>query len=124
MKGDPMSSSTTITAPISASRGFDLASAVTAIKKFLGGRSPMEMYPEEVEAALRYQVRLSRLRTPDPCEGEIGEVRPCFMLRQYSGKREIFWANTETQELVPLSFSASYKGRPERHPNLEIGSPR
>jgi hypothetical protein len=90
----------------------------------LEGRPPMAMHPDDAAAILRYQERLSRLRKPDPCEGEVSEARSCFLLRRYAGKREIFWANTETQELIPLSFLASYKGFPERYPNLEIGTPR
>jgi hypothetical protein len=106
----------TLTVPVSASRGW--------LWEFLEGRPPMAMYPEEAEGILQYQVRLSHLRTPDPCEGETTEARSCFFLRYYSGKREIFWADTEAQTLIPLSLLVSYKGHREFYPNLEIGTPR
>jgi hypothetical protein len=117
---------TLITAPMSASRGCDLF--LTAAKKLLrelvAGRPPMEMYPGEIDGTLEYQRRLGRLRTPDPFEGEATEARSCFLLRYYSGKRECFFADTDTQELIPLSFFASYRGQPEHHPDLEIGTPK
>jgi hypothetical protein len=87
-------------------------------------RPPMAVYPDEMVVSFEYQRRLAHLRQPDPCEGEVAEARSCFMLRYYSGKREIFYADTETQELTPLSFFASYKGQPEYYPDLEIGTPK
>jgi hypothetical protein len=122
----PVATKTLITAPFSASRGCDLF--FTAVKKLLRelafGRPPMEMYPGEIDGTLEYQERLSRLRLPNPCEGEAAAARSCFLLRYYSGKREIFFADTSTQELTPLSFFASYKGQPEYYLDLEIGTPK
>jgi hypothetical protein len=115
-----------ITAPFSASRGCDLF--LTAVKKLLRelafGRPPMEMYPGEIDGTLEYQKRLDRLRTPNPFEGEAAQARSCFLLRYYSGKREIFYADTDTQELTPLSFFASFNGQFEYYPDLEIGTPK
>ena len=82
----------------------------------------MEMYPEEVQPTLQYQARLVRRREPNPFEGETTEARSCFLLRYYTGKREIFWADTETQTLRPLSLLVYYKGSRELYLDLEIGS--
>jgi hypothetical protein len=113
--------SPSITAPVSANQSFD-----PALKKLWGflDRDPMEMHPEEAANTLQYHERLSRMRTPNPFDGETTEARSCFMLRYYAGKREIFSADTGTQTLRPLSFLAYYKGRRELYPNLEIGTPR
>jgi hypothetical protein len=86
--------------------------------------SPMVMYPDEAVSSLQYAHRLERLYTPNPLEGEATHARSCFLLRYYSGKREIFWADTGTQELIPLSFLAFYGGQREYYPDLEIGTPR
>ena len=115
-------SSAPITAPVSANRSFD--PALKKLWDFLEGRPPMAMYPEEAVDTLRYHERLARMRTPNPCEGEASEARSCFLLRYYAGKREIFWADTGTQTLTPLVFLATYKGRRESYPNIEIGTPR
>jgi hypothetical protein len=115
-----------ITAPFSASRGCDLflIAVKEVLRELVLGRPPMAMYPGEIDETLEYQKRLSRLRTPNPFEGETTEARSCFLLRYYSGKREIFWADTETQALIPLSFFASYRGQSEYYPDLEIGTPK
>jgi len=118
---------TLVTAPMSISRGCDLffTAAKKLLRELVVGRPPMEMMPGEIDATLQYQERLMRLREPAPCEGDVvGHARSCFLLRYYSGKRECFFADTDTQELTPLSFFASHRGQPECYPNLEIGSPR
>jgi hypothetical protein len=123
-----MFSKTLIKAPVE-TRSFDLSPMLDSIKKLvreiLMGRQPLDLYPGEIDATLQYHQRLTRMRTPDPYEGEVlNHARKCFFLRYYSGEREIFSANTETQELVRLSFLASYRGQREIYFNLEIGSPR
>lgn len=86
--------------------------------------SPMAMNRAEAASSLEYRERLGHLMEPDPCEGEAGKARSCFLLRTFAGKREIFWVDTETQEVVPLSFLVSYEGQPGHYPNIEIGTPK
>jgi hypothetical protein len=93
------------------------------LRELLYGRPPMEMSPGEMDATLQYQARLAHLRTPE-FEGEATHARSCFMLRYYSGKREVFFADTDSQELTPLSFFASFSGHREYYPDLEIGTPK
>lgn len=91
-------------------------------RTFIGWDINLQMRPNEAKVTLQYLDRLEHLCMPNPSEGEATKARSHFLLRHYSGKREILWANTETRELAPLSFLASYRGHPERYPDLEIGS--
>lgn len=92
-----------------------------AWRAFWAPPDPLKMYPEEARQVRLYWERGQRLRTPPMFLGEASEARKMFLLKKFSGKRELFYVDTETKEVTPLAFLAFWKGEPE-HYDLEIGS--
>ena len=85
------------------------------------GYPPLVLYQEDLNALIEYQDRIDRLKLPHPCEGEAGKHNVCFWVHKFTGEREVFSVNTETQEVIKLSFFAKFEGTPELHCDMEIG---
>lgn len=75
---------------------------------------------EDYHTIMEYHDRINRW-TISPTEGEAGKAHTCFFLRKYDVEKEVFWVNTETNEVTRLAFFAKYRGYPERY-SMEIGS--
>jgi len=86
-----------------------------------GGPRSLTLMQDDMVTFLEYQERIDRLNLPHPCEGEAGHANVCFWVRKFVGEREVFSVDTETQEVIKLSFFAKFEGARELYCDMEIG---